>query len=57
MKEKRLEAKMSQKYLSRLSGISQSYISKLEQGLKSPTLRTVNRLAYILDINPLELFK
>lgn len=40
-----------------MSGLSQSYISELENGLKSPTLRAVEKIANALHIHPLELIE
>lgn len=46
---------MTQKQLARLSGVSQQYISDLEQGIvrsKSPTLDIVKKLATALNVCP-----
>ncbi len=48
---------LTQKQLSKLSGISQSYISKLEDSyfIHSPTITQIITLSRALDIDPLEL--
>ena len=43
--------------LSILTGYSQSYISKLGRGLKSPTLIVVERIAIALNVHPYELIE
>lgn len=45
MIEARIQAKMTQKQLSEVTGISQADISKLENGSANPSLRTLQRLA------------
>ena len=40
---------LSQKELSKLSGIDQSDISKIERGIANPSVNTLNRLAEALD--------
>jgi len=47
----RKEAKLSIYELSKRSGISQPYIKDLESGKKSPTLRTLEKLAAALGIS------
>ncbi|MBN1079241.1 XRE family transcriptional regulator [Clostridium botulinum] len=49
----RKEKRLTQKELSRLSGVSQSTISEIENGAVSPRLLTVSKLAAALQINPL----
>lgn len=56
LKRARLKKKYTQSFLSKKTGISQGYISKLETSNKhSPTLREVLLLAKALDICPLTL--
>lgn len=57
IKEERLKKRLTQKELSRLCGISQSHISDVENGVKSPTIRTIEKIANSLKINPLDLLK
>ncbi|WP_207757902.1 helix-turn-helix domain-containing protein [Clostridium botulinum] len=53
MEKVRKEKRLTQKELSRLSGVSQSTISEIENGAVSPRLLTVSKLAAALQINPL----
>ncbi|MBK5242674.1 helix-turn-helix transcriptional regulator [Clostridium sp.] len=48
---------MTQKRLAYLSNISQSHISELETGKESPTLKTVENLAYALKTHPSDLLE
>ena len=48
---------MTQEELSRKSGISESYISELENNLKILTIRTLCQLAEALNVEVLELYK
>jgi transcriptional regulator with XRE-family HTH domain len=57
LKKKRFEKRKTQKYVSRISGISQSHISKIENEQESPTLRTVEQVANALKVHPLELLE
>ena len=57
IKEIRLKKNMTQEELSRKSGISESYISELENNLKMPTILTLCRLAEALEVDILELYK
>lgn len=41
---------LTQKDVARMSGLSQSHVSELESGLKSPTLATIEKLINGLDI-------
>ena len=45
MLDSRTENKISQQELSRLTGITQSDISKIENGIANPSLNTLKRLA------------
>ena len=55
----RLKMGITQETLSRLSGLDQSYISKLERygRYESPTLHTLEQIAKVLKICPLELLE
>ena len=45
MLDSRTENKISQQELSRITGITQSDISKIENGIANPSLNTLKRLA------------
>lgn len=57
IKEIRLKNNMTQEELSRKSGISESYISELENNLKMPTILTLCKLAEALEVDISELYK
>lgn len=40
-----------------MCGLSQGYISDLESGNKSPTLRVVEQIANVLKVHPCELIE
>jgi len=48
---------VTQKELSILTGYSQSYISKLSRGIKSPTLIVLAKIATALNIHPYDLIQ
>jgi transcriptional regulator with XRE-family HTH domain len=48
---------LSQEQLSGLAGLDRTHYSKIERGLRSPTLDTLFKIAYALDIQPHELVK
>lgn len=48
IKKLRLEAKLTQKKLAELVGVSQAHIAKIEQGRVDPRLSTVNRILRVL---------
>jgi transcriptional regulator with XRE-family HTH domain len=51
IKEKRLSLKLSLDELSKRSGISSSYLHKIESGVKNhPSLKVVNKIFKVLDI-------
>lgn len=49
IKEKRLERNITQEQLSKLTGIDQSDISKIEKGLANPTIKQIQRIVNKLD--------
>ncbi len=51
----RQHLKLSQEELGFKSGYHRTYISQLERGIKSPSLKTIFNLAKALDITPSEL--
>lgn len=46
---------MSQEVLSGLAGLDRTHYSKIERGLRSPTIDTLFKIAYALDVKPHEL--
>ena len=46
---------MSQEVLSGLAGLDRTHYSKIERGLRSPTVDTLFRIAHALNISPHEL--
>lgn len=54
LREIRAERGVSQEDLGFESGYHRTYISLLERGLKSPSLKTIFELARALDIRPSE---
>lgn len=55
--EIRKRKKITQNELALLSGISQSFISDLEKGKKTPTIDTLNKLAKGLDCSIVDLIE
>lgn len=53
----RIEQNMTQEELSQKSGISESYISELENNLKMPTILTLCKLAEVLEVEITKLYK
>lgn len=51
----RIQCGLSQEELGAEAGLHRTYVSQLERGLKSPSLRTVQRIAEALDISVSEL--
>lgn len=52
----RLERNLSQEKLSELSGLDRSYVSEIERGKKTASIRTVIKLAVGLEISPTKIF-
>ncbi|GLI17727.1 transcriptional regulator [Moorella thermoacetica] len=50
LKQIRASKNLSQYQLSKKSGVAQSYIHDIESGAKSPTLRTLEKLAAALEV-------
>ena len=48
----RKEKKMSQEVLSGLAGLDRTHYSKIERGLRSPTVDTLFKIAQALDLPP-----
>lgn len=56
LKEERESRKLSQLDLAYISGVSQNMITYIENGKRTPSLRTVLKLCDALQINPSVLF-
>ena len=48
---------MSQEVLSGLAGLDRTHYSKIERGLRSPTIDTLFKIAHALDVAPHELIE
>lgn len=48
---------LSQMELGNESGVAQAYLGQVERGMKSPTLRTIEKLAKVLDVTLAEFFE
>ena len=48
---------MTQEVLSGLAGLDRTHYSKIERGLRSPTLDTLFRIAHALDMKPHEVIQ
>ncbi|MCY4018821.1 MAG: helix-turn-helix transcriptional regulator [Chloroflexi bacterium] len=57
IRKRRKELSLSQETLSEISGVHWVYISHIENGLKSPTLRTIEALASALQMEVSELMR
>ncbi len=57
IKEKRIEKGLTQKELSKLSGVSESYIGDLERNEKEPTISILCKLAKALEAKVEDLYK
>ena len=57
IKKIRIEKKMTQEELSQRSGVSESYISELENNLKMPTILTLCQLAQALGVDVSDLYR
>ena len=55
IKKFREERKLSQEVLSGLPGIDRSHLSKLELGIRSPTLNVLYKLAEAMDVRGSEI--
>ncbi|HNX13259.1 MAG TPA: helix-turn-helix transcriptional regulator [Oscillospiraceae bacterium] len=53
----REEKNLSQEVLSGLAGLERTHYSKIERGLRCPTIETLFRIADALEIPPHELIK
>ena len=57
IKQRRKELHLSQEQLAESAGLHRTYIGQLEQGKKSPTIRTLFLLANTLKIKPSEMVR
>ncbi len=55
LQEARHAKKLSQEVLSGLAGLDRTHYSKIERGLRSPTIVTLFKIAHALDLKPHEL--
>ncbi len=55
--EYRKRAGLTQEVLSGLAGLDRTHYSKLERGLRSPTIDTLFKLAHALDVAPHEIVR
>lgn len=55
LRELRTEKKVSQERLALDAGFDRTYISLVERGVRSPTIRAVVRIAEILKVRPSEM--
>lgn len=55
IRQYRRQRRMSQEVLSGLAGLDRTHYSKIERGLRSPTLETLFRIAAALDVPPHEI--
>ena len=57
LQQYRTQRKMSQELLSGLAGIDRTHYSKIERGLRSPTLDTLFKIARALGVPPEEIVR
>lgn len=55
IKQIRQSKGLTQMELARNAGLAQSFVSTLERGHKSPTIRSLEKIAAALDVPPKEL--
>lgn len=55
MRQLRRKKRLLQKELAEKAGVTQAFVSDIEVGKKSPSLRVLARLAIALDVSPHEL--
>ncbi len=55
LKKLRTAAGLSQEEFAAKAGLHRTYVSQLERGLKSPTLKTVEKMAAVFKITMTEL--
>lgn len=57
LKEKRILANISQADLAERCNMSQSYVSRVERNLKTPTIKAIEQFSNALNIHPYDLIK
>ncbi len=57
LKQQRRRRQISQQELAHSAGLSVSYISMLERGERLPPLDTLEKLAQVLKVSPVELLR
>ena len=50
IQRRRTQRGWSQEYLAEITGLHRTYISQLERGLKSPSVRVLSHIANALDV-------
>jgi transcriptional regulator with XRE-family HTH domain len=57
IQRRRIEKNFSQEYLAEITGLHRTYISQLERGLKSPSVRVLNHITRALNVKMSEFFQ
>ena len=57
MQRRRIEKRWSQEYLAEVTGLHRTYISQLERGLKSPSVRVLSHITNALDVTMSEFLR
>jgi transcriptional regulator with XRE-family HTH domain len=57
IQRRRIEKGWSQEYLAEVTGLHRTYISQLERGLKSPSVRVVSHITNALSVKMSEFFQ
>jgi transcriptional regulator with XRE-family HTH domain len=57
LRELRKEKGISQEQLALNGGVDRTYVSLIERGVQSPTLRTLFKLATVLEVKPSEIIQ
>jgi len=57
IQRRRAEKGWSQEYLAEITGLHRTYISQLERGLKSPSIRVLNHITRALEVRMSEFLK
>lgn len=55
LRQLRTDKGLSQEALGLEAGLHRTYVSQLERGLKSPSLKTLYKIALVLNVNLVEL--
>lgn len=57
IQRRRIEKGWSQEYLAEVTGLHRTYISQLERGLKSPSVRVMNHITNALGLKISDFFR